>query len=137
MKIKKRNQKQQKEELTGAVTWTYEASRSATSGFLCERKLHAEAATFQGGGMHEGSNQQQANCESPHHVKMPLTIGATPSLVKRVALKGALAHSAHVVLHVHVKEGGGKGRERKRKEDTVEERKYKSRAGLNSDCGQN
>lgn len=83
--------------------------------------------------MHEGSNQQQADCGSPHHVKMPLTIGVTPSLVKRVALKGALAHSAHVVLRVHVKAGRGKGRERKGKEDMVEERKYKSRAGPNSD----
>lgn len=136
MKIE--NKKQQKQELSaGAVTRTYEVSRSATSGFICERKLHAEAATFQGGGMHEGSNQQQANCETPHHVKMPFTIGVTPSLVKRVALKGALAHSAHVVLHVHVKEGGVKGRDRKQEEDMVEERKYKGRAGLNSDCGEN
>lgn len=72
--------------------------------------------------------------KTPHHVKMPFTIGVTPSLVKRVALKGALAHSAHVVLHVHVKEGGVKDRDRKQEEDMVEERKYK---GLNSDCGKN
>lgn len=82
--------------------------RPTTSGFICEWKLHVEAATFQGGGRHEGSDRQQANCESPHHVNMPFTVGVTSSLVKRVALKGALAYSAQVVLHVHVKEGGVK-----------------------------
>lgn len=60
---------------------------------------------------------QRGNGGSPHHVKMPLTIGVTPSLVKRVALKGPLAHSAHVVLHVHKKEGGVEGRDRKQEED--------------------
>lgn len=34
----------------------------------------------------------------PHHVKVSLTISATTALKKRVALKWALAHSAHVVL---------------------------------------
>lgn len=37
---------------------------------------------------------------SPHHVKVSLTIGTTTSLVKRVPLKGALTHSAHMMLHV-------------------------------------
>lgn len=67
MKIEnKTKKKQQEQELsTGAVTRTSEVSRSVTSGFVCDCKLHAEAATFQGGGMHEGSNHQQANCENP------------------------------------------------------------------------
>lgn len=32
--------------------------------------------------------------------KVFLAIGVTTSLIKRVALKGALTHSAHMVLHV-------------------------------------
>lgn len=81
--------------------------------------------------MHEGSSHQQAHRESPHHVKVPFTIGVTPSLVKRVALKGALAHGAYVVLHGHREERQGE------EEDMVEERKNKCRTGLNSDCGEN
>lgn len=75
--------------------------RSPTSGFMYQCNLHAKA-TFQAREMHDGSNQHQASCYTPHHVKMSLTIGATNSLVKRVALKGALAHRAHMVLN----EGG-------------------------------
>lgn len=60
---------------------------------------------------------------------MSFAIGATPSLVKRVALKGALAHSAHVVLHVHVKEGGVKVRDREN-EEHIEKKTGSTKAGL-------
>lgn len=42
----------------------------------------------------------------PHHVKVSLTISATTALKKRVALKWALAHSAHVVLCEEEEEEG-------------------------------
>lgn len=35
---------------------------------------------------------------SPHHVEVSLTIGMTTSLIERVALKGPLTHSAHMML---------------------------------------
>lgn len=88
--------------------------------------------------MQEGSTQYQAHCQTPHHVKMSVTIGATSSLVKWVALKGALAHSAHVVLH-----GAGARvvnhdeTENTRRTYMAEERKYKGRAGLYWDRGEN
>ncbi len=47
-----------------------------------------------------GSNQRQADPHSPHHVKVSLAIGATTSLIKWVALKWALTHSAHMMLNV-------------------------------------
>lgn len=88
--------------------------------------------------MYEGSTQHQAHSQSSHHVKMSLTIGATSSLVKRVALKGALAHSAHVVLHG----AGARVVKHDETENTgracmAEERKYKGRAGLYWDRGEN
>lgn len=54
---------------------------------------------------------------SPHHVKVSLTISATTSLKKWVALKWALAHSAHMVLceEEGQQENGNKDMYRERK----------------------
>lgn len=46
------------------------------------------------------------NSQSPHHVKVSLTIGPTTSLIEWMALKWALTHTAHMMLCVHVKERG-------------------------------
>lgn len=77
--------------------------------------------------MHQGSAHQRADCETPHHVKMPFTIGVTPSLVKRVALKGALAHSAHVVLQ---QGGRGKGKREKTRGRQTWQKRGGTKAGL-------
>lgn len=45
-------------------------------------------------------SQCQADSQSPHHVKVSLTICSTASLIERVALKWALTHGAHMVLNV-------------------------------------
>lgn len=49
---------------------------------------------------------------SPHHVKVSLTIGMATSLIKRVALKRPLTHSAYMML----KEGWQKSEKTEDKE---------------------
>lgn len=80
----------------------------------------------------EGSNQQPRQSSiSPHHVKVSLAISTTTSLKKWVALKRALAHSAHVVLgEEEGQQGGGSKdmyREKKRGREWVEGTETKRR----------
>lgn len=71
---------------------------------------------------------------SSYHIKVPLTIGSTASLIKRVALKRALTQSADMVLHLR-KRGDENDREGGKKDDAGEEiTKVTDRRGMVDQC---